>query len=386
MCETLPRDGSANCTGADTAALNRATLARQMLLSRESITPREAIERLAGMQAQLARPPFVGLWSRLAGFRRQSLAELLARREVIRATFLRCTLHLVSARDYLALRGTVQPVLDRAMNSVLRDRLDAVDLPAVVRDAHKLFHAAPQSFEQLRGQLAEMHPAADERAMGYVVRTQLPLVQVPTEAPWSFPGTADFALAESWLGVELPAPKPALETLVQRYLAALGPASVADAQAWSGLQGLRAVLEALRPQLAVFQDEDGREPVRSARGAASAEETPAPVRFVPEYDNMIVARADARFVPSAQRSAVFLPGLRIAPTFLVDGIVAGTWSSERKRASAVLSVEPFSPLGKSVVPELTKEAEALLRFLEPDATTVDVRIETSASKRKSVGL
>jgi hypothetical protein len=356
-------------------ALNRATLARQMLLEREKTPVPRAIERLAGLQAQLARPPFIGLWSRLEGFRREALTRPLLRREVVRAPLMRCTLHLMSAKDYVKLRASLQPVLADAMRSALRERAKGLDLEALAAAARTFFEEEPRTFEELRAFLLERYPKGDERAMGYAVRTLLPLVQVPTETGWGYPGTADFAVAESWLGEPLDtdeSPHP----LVSRYLAAFGPASVSDVQTWSGLKGLRVVLEELRPKLRTFQDERGRELFDLPKAPRPPEDTLAPVRFLPEYDNLVLAHDDrTRLIADAHRSAIFKSNLRILPTFLVDGFVAGTWKAERKKATATLVLEPFETLTKKVRAELEEEGDGLVRFVEEDASAFEVRFE-----------
>lgn len=354
--------------------LNRATLARQMLLAREQTAPLRAIERLAGLQAQLARPPFISLWSRLEGFRREHLAELLHRREVVRATLMRGTLHLVSANDYVALRPALQPLLTRAMRSVLRDRAEGLAIDALVRAARAYFDEEPRTFEELRDHLLQLHPGADERAMGFAVRTHLPLVQVPTDAAWAFPSAADFAVAETWLGQPIARRDPGPDALVLRYLAAFGPATAADAQTWSGLQALREVFDALRPRLLTFQDERGRELFDLPAAPRPPADTPAPARFLPDFDNLVLAHDDrARLVADEHRPALFLPNLRIPPSFLVDGMVAGTWKVERARSTATLSIEPFARISKKARDELTEEGDRLLRFVEPDARAHEVR-------------
>ncbi|XXF77945.1 winged helix DNA-binding domain-containing protein [Myxococcaceae bacterium GXIMD 01537] len=362
--------------------LNRATLARQLLLARQKLPVADAIERLVGLQAQLARPPFIGLWSRVEGFQRDHLTRLLQRREVVRATLMRGTLHLLGARDYVALRACLQPVLTRGMNSILKERTGTFDLERVVAEARAFFEEKPRPFEALREHLIALHPQADERAMGYAVRTQLPLVQVPTETAWGYPGTADFAVAESWLGQRVDGGEAAPHALVLRYLAAFGPAPVSDVQAWSGLQGLKGVLADLKPRLSIFRDEQGKELFDLPDAPRPPEDTPVPVRFIPEYDNLIVARADARFVAEAHRPAIFLPGLRVLPTFLVDGFAAGTWKVERKKATATLVLEPFAALPKVARETLAEEGESLARFIEEDATTFDLRIEKPQAPRK----
>ena len=353
--------------------LNRATLARQMLLSRQKATPLQAIERLAGLQAQLARPPFVGLWSRLAGFRADDLKRLLERREVVRATLMRCTLHLVSTRDYLELRPALQPVLSGAMAAVFKDRAKAFDLDRVIATARACLETEPQTFEALRGRLGAAYPKADVRALGYAVRTHLPLVQVPAEATWGYPGAAAFAVAESWIGKRV-AKSGSPGPLVMRYLAAFGPATPRDAQAWSGLEGLSETFEQLRPRLQVFLDERGRELFDLPKAPRPPTDAPVPVRFLPDYDNLLLAHADrTRVIADAHRRRVATANLRILPTFLVDGRVAGTWTVQRSRSAAALVVEPFDGVSRQARTDLTAEGKELLRFAEGDARSMEVQ-------------
>jgi hypothetical protein len=345
--------------------LNRATLARQMLLARERATTVRAIEHLIGLQAQLARPPFVGLWSRVQDFDRADLVRLMTERAVVRATAMRATLHVMTAADYLKLRGCLQPALDRAMQGVLGDRAARLNLRQLDEVARRFFET-PHTFDSAREHLRARFRGGDERAMAYAARLRLPLVQVPTGATWGFPAQADFIAADRWLG-KSPAGARRPDALVRRYLAAYGPATVADAQAWSGLPNLRPVLEAMRPKLRTFRDPEGAELFDLPDAPRPDPDDPAPVRFVPEYDNIISSRADARLVPIRHRSKVFLPGLRVLATVLVDGFVAGTWKIERERAVARLVVEPFTTLPASVRRDVESEGQALLRFAEPDA-------------------
>jgi hypothetical protein len=370
----MARRATSDETVLTTRALNRATLARQLLLARAPETPLRAIERLAGMQAQLPRPPFVGLWSRLERFRREDLTRLVLRRSALRATMMRGTLHLVSTRDYLRLRVAIQPALDRMGGSVLGARVRAFDLDAVVDEARAFFEEAPRTFEALRVHLARQHPGEDLRAMAYAIRLRLPLVLVPDDARWGHPGAANFAVAESWLGKPL-ATGTDLRPVVRRYLAAFGPATPADAQTWSGLGALKEVFEALRPELAVFQDERGRELFDLPDAPRPAEETPAPVRLLPEYDNLLLSHADrTRVIAKEHRPAIATPNLIALPTFLVDGFAAGTWRVERKGRAATLTLSPFRPLARKVRTELEAEAEPLLRFVEEDAQAYDLRV------------
>lgn len=364
----------------DRRQLNRATLARQMLLGRERTGLLPAIERLGGLQAQLARPPFIGLWSRLEGFRREDLTELLQRREAVRATMMRCTLHLVSARDYLALRPALQPVLTRSMTSILRTRKADIDVAQVISAARDYLAAGPRTFEEIRDHLVSKMPG-DERAMGYAVRTQVPLVQVPGGGDWAFPPAAAFALAEAWLGRPLPAAGDGARGLVLRYLAAFGPASPADAQVWSGMQGLREAFEELRPELVTFRDERGRELFDLPGAPRPAADVPAPARFLPDFDNLVLAHDDrSRLIADEHRPLVSKPNLVVLPTFLVDGRVSGTWSIQKSRGTAVLSMEPFAAIPTGARDELLDEGHRLVRFVEPGAKGHDVRLDGAAAR------
>jgi winged helix DNA-binding protein len=357
--------------------INRATLARQMLLGREAVSPVAAIERLVAMQAQWPRPPFIGLWSRLKAFDRAQLSAAFERRTVVRATFLRGTIHAVSARDFVALRPAVQPALDAGMRGILRNRLHGVDLTRLTARARKVLSEQPAPFEALRDRFLRDDPAADERAMGYAVRMLLPLVQVPVkDAAWAFPAQACFALADEWLGREIAREPAPPDVLIERYLAAYGPASAAAVQAWSGLAGpaVRAGLQRLAPRLRRFRDEDGRELFDVEAGARPPGDVGAPVRFVPEFDNLIATRADERFVARAHRPRVFLSALRIAATVLVDGFVAATWKLQPAKNAVTIIVEPFTRLSAQVRQEIGAEAEAVARFAEPAASRVRVKL------------
>jgi hypothetical protein len=351
----------------DRAALNRATLARQMLLAREKATIVAATERLVGLQAQWPSPPFVGLWTRVVGFKRDHLRKALASHDVVRATTMRGTIHVVSASDYAAFRPALQPLLTRAMTSILKDRLKGIDVTALVEEARGYF-AEGHTFTELRAFLMGLHPKGDERAMGFAVRTHLPLAMVPTDAKWCFPGDAKFIVAEPWIGRSLGDADAGTRALALRYFAAFGPATVTDLQTWSGLKGLAKVVAGLRSELVTFDDERGRELFDLPDAPRPDGATAAPARFIPEYDNLVLGHDDrTRFIAKEHRAAIYLPGLKVAPTFLLDGFVAGTWKIERAKASAELVVEPFAALSKKDKEALTLEAEALLQLTDDDA-------------------
>jgi hypothetical protein len=285
---------------------------------------------------------------------------------------MRGTLHLLASADYASFRPALQPVMERALK-VLGERAAGLDLELVLPAARSLLRERPRGFDELRRLLHERFPAVNDRALGYAVRTHLPLVMVPAEARWGFPSVADFTLAESWLGHPVAAAGP-VEQLVLRYLAAFGPASAADAQTWSGLQGLASVIEGLRPQLRVFRGETGRRELFDLPHAPRpAGDVPAPARFLPEFDNLVLAHADrTRLLDDQHRGRIVTKNLRVRATFLWDGMVAGTWEVKRARGVATLVAAPFHALPSGAAKQLTAEALALLRFAEDDAKGYDV--------------
>jgi Winged helix DNA-binding domain len=348
--------------------LNRATLARQMLLVREKVSAADAAERLCGMQAQEAKPPFAGLWTRVEGFRREELNAALQDRQVVRATLMRMTLHLMSARDYAALRAALEPLMARGFRPLTKD----LDLDKVLPAARALLEEEPRTFNELRALLARTFPDANERALGAAVRVGVPLVMVATDDRWGFPRDARFALAEEWLGGPLSHDDAAAQ-LVLRYLAAFGPASAADFQRWSGLRGVKSVFDGLREQLETFEDERGRELFDLPDAPRPDGETAAPLRLLPEFDNLVLAHDDrTRVIADEHRALVATKNLRIRATFLVDGFVRGTWSVERRGKKATLKIAPFERLKEREAGGLKDEGDALLRFLEEDAATFDV--------------
>jgi len=357
------------------ARLNRATLARQLLLERTEIPVLDAIEKLCGIQAQEAKPPFLGLWSRVAGFRRDELHTLLHTRAAVRATFLRGTLHVLSARDYAAFRAVIQPVLTEGQRAALKTRSAGLDETRLLPVAIRLYEQKPRSFNELRPLLQEVFPEVNERALGFTVRNQLPLVMVPSDDRWSFPSVADFTLARDWLTEPL-ADSDAPDELVRRYLAAFGPATAADVQTWSGLRGAKQILARLAPELVTFRDERDRELFDLPDAPRPAEDVPAPPRFLPEFDNLVLAHADrSRVIADEYRGQVVTKNLRVRATVWYDGFACGPWDVERRKTSVTVRVLPFHPLSAAAVRALTTEAEALLGFLEPDADTAVVRID-----------
>ncbi len=355
--------------------LNRTILARQFLLERTNLPVVDVVARLVALQAQLAQPPYVGLWTRLTDFARDDLAARIEHKRIVKATLLRGTLHLVTADDYLKFRASLQPVLTSALDAIVKQRGARVDVPMLVDAVREFMLEKPRSFAEITTLLTGLVPDGDPGAMRYAVRTHLPMVQVPIQKRWSYPGNPQFTLAAAWLGTPLPTSEH-LPDLVKRYLAAFGPATVKDMETWSYLSDLQPVFESMRSELVVYRvDQRSRgELFDLPDGRIVEADAPAPVRFLPEFDNLLLAHQDrTRVVPRAYRSKVYLPALRVAATVLIDGFVAAAWTTERVKHTARLVVFAFEPLTQHVRAQLTDEGEQLIRFIEPDATEYEVR-------------
>jgi hypothetical protein len=353
--------------------LNRATLARQMLLDRKALPALDAVERLAGLQAQVVSPPYVGLWTRLQDFRRDELTRLMLERRVVRATLMRATLHLMTAEDYLLLRPALQPALTRSMKTTTGKRVEGLDVDRLVGAARAYFEEEPRTFADLRPLLSQIEPDRDTSALAYAVRTHLPLVQVPSGGVWGYSGKAPFTTAGQWLGRPFSGSEDPRE-LVVRYLAAFGPATVRDVQTWSGRMQLKQSIEEIKAELRVFRDENGNELLDLPDAPLPPGDTPAPPRFVPDYDNLVLSHADRRRVISEEhRKKVFLSAARVRATFLIDGFVGGTWRIEKTRRSATLEIEPFETLSREDRDALQEEGERLVRFVGEGAKVFEVR-------------
>lgn len=336
--------------------LNRATLARQGLLAREPSDVVAAVERVAGLQAQEAKPPFVGLWTRAEGLAADHVRDAIRDGRLVRGALMRGTLHLASARDFAAWRPALQPALDASMRGVLKQRGSAdLDVEAVLSAARELLAAGPLTFDDIRSGLQKRFPHADERSLGYAARMGLPLVMEPTDDPWGFPRAARFGLGAKVARTARP------ERLVRSYLAAFGPASAADFQTWSGLDG-RAAFERLRGELATFTDDRGRELFDLPDAPRPDPRAPAPPRLVPDFDNLVLAWSDRRRIVADEHRPRIAPtkNLRIKATFLVDGLVAGTW----KLRGSKLELEPFDRLREADAEALREEGAALAGFLK----------------------
>jgi hypothetical protein len=349
-------------------ALNRALLARQLLLRRRRLSVPRALEHLVGLQAQLPDNPYLGLWTRLEGFRPEALAAMVERRRAVRLALMRSTIHLVTARDCLALRPVLAPALLRTFygNTTYGRGTAGMDLAALLAAGRALVEEQPRTNAELGALLRARWPKRDAASLGYAIRAHLPLVQVPPRGVWGKGGQARCTTAEAWLGRPLSG-DDSPDATVLRYLAAYGPASARDAQAWSGLPALAEVFERLRPRLKSFRDERGQELLDLPRAPRPAAGQPAPPRFLPDYDNVLLAHADRARILPAERRARIDAGNGLYPTLLLDGFVAGTWKAARARSAAVLSVTLFERPRAPDRAALIEEGERLLRFLSPDA-------------------
>jgi hypothetical protein len=357
-------------------ALNRATLERQLLLRRATLTPLAAVEHLVGLQAQVPLNPYTALWSRLERFRPESLAELLVERRVVRIAVMRATIHLVSADDCLVLRPLVQPVLDQELtrHPEYAPALRGIDLGPVLADAAALLAERPRTGPELRRLLAERYPRHSAAALAYACRNHLALVQVPPRGVWRKAAQVTSTTAESWLGRQL-ARRPSIDDVVLRYLAAFGPAAPADVAAWSRLTGMREVVERLRPKLRAFRDERGRELVDLPDAPRPDPETPAPARFLPEYDNVLLSYADrSRFFSDDRRRGLAGMAGPIHGSVLHDGLVRGVWRLERAGGDAALVVSLVERLPKKATAAIAAEGRRLLRLIAEDAEAREVRL------------
>lgn len=346
----------------DRRALNRALLARQLLLRRAKMPAARAVEHLAGVHAQIPQGPYIGLWTRLEGFRPDELSRLILRRRAVRAAVMRGTLHLVTSRDYRSWRPLVQPVLDRALQGNFRRALEGLDRGAIVAAARTLVETGPLTGAQLAARLRERWPERDARALAYAVQYTLPLVQVPPRGVWGETGPAAWMDAESWLGGPL-APPAAPDAMVLRYLRAFGPATPADVRAWSGLAGAAGVIERLRRKLRVFRDEEGRELLDLPEAPRPGGGVPAPPRLLPFYDNVALGHEDRRRIVGDGDGARLAQseGLLVGPV-LVDGFIGGRWKAVRAGTAVTLTIEPFARLRRDDRAALEEEGARVLAF------------------------
>lgn len=363
----------------DARALGRALLHRQWLVERHQAPPLDAVEHLVALQAQSGDAPYYQLWSRLAGFTTGDLSALLTGRQAVRVVMMRGTIHLVSARDALRLRVVVQPYLDRTLPATTAGRkvpgLDPAELADAARTA---LAAGPLHNDELGARLAARWPDAEPNDLAYLARSLLPLVQVPPRGVWGASGGLVYAHADQWLGAPS-ATDPAADETVLRYLAAYGPASVADVQKWLSLTRLKPVFDRLRPRLVTYRDTAGRELFDLAGTELPDPASPVPPLLLGPFDNVLLAHADrTRIIDKADERRVFTVNGIVRGTMLLDGRVAGVWQPELKRTSAAVELRPFTALSGADKDQLAAAAADLLAFAAPEAEKTEVRFAAPA--------
>ena len=357
-------------------ALNRALLARQLLLRRSSLTALAAVEHLGGLQAQTPNAPYIALWSRLTDFDPRVLTELIDNRQIVRIALMRSTIHSVTSRDCLELRPHFDTVLARGVQGAFGRHLQGLNLKQVETAARKLLQKGPLSFDELGKLLHKRWPDRDCAALANVVRAMVPLVQIPPRGTWGKGGLATHVPAESWLGRPLSS-TAVLDQLIYRYLAAFGPATVRDVQMWSGLSRLGPILDSMRANLATFLDDEGNELFDTPNRLLPEDDTPAPPRFLPVFDNILLAHADRRrILPEMHRKMLFGTAALFEGTVLVDGYVGAKWKIVQEQDRAVLIVEPFAPLRNHDRASISEEGTRLLRWAFSASATQEVRFTT----------
>jgi hypothetical protein len=278
----------------------------------------------------------------------------------VRTAYLRATIHLVTAEDLLVLDPTIRPVSKRVFTSTSFARdVAGMDYDELVATGRALLDEEPRSRAELSKLLEPVFPGRDPQSMAQAVTYNLPLVQVPPRGLWEGKGIAKWATVETWLGAEIDG-RPDPDRLALRYLAAFGPATVSDMRTWSGVTGLAAVFERLRPRLRTFRDEEGRELFDLPDAPRPDPDAPAPPRFLPEYDNVLLGHADRTRVIGPEARP---PGW--AGNLLNDGFLVGSWKLAREKSGAGIGIRPFRGMGKRAMAEVGDEAARLLEAVAP---------------------
>jgi hypothetical protein len=342
-----------------TRQLNRTFLQRQFLLEPSRGSVADVVGQLVAVQAQETDAPYVGLWTRMATFGHDDLTQALVGRAVVRGSLLRVTQHITTGDDYRWLRPLITARIGKTGLSAFTRELAGLDLADLAAAGREILTGQTLTRPALARQLSERYPDRPKMSLAWAAQHQLPLVHPPPTGVWRRRGHVACALAEDWVGpLE---EQPSVRTLVWRYLASCGPASVADLQMWSGLRRLRTEVEALRPELTVYRDARGRELFDLPGLPVASGDEPASVRFLPEFDNLVLSHDDrSRIVADEFRPRVFPGYSMVHATFLVDGFVAGIWQITGDE----VRVAPFRPLAPDDADAVRAEADRLLPFLE----------------------
>lgn len=356
--------------------LGRATLARQHLLEPSTLSVTAMVQHLYGLQAQSPTAPYFALRTRLRKFAPDELSELLISRAAVRIVCMRGTVHLLLGADALVLRTLTQPIMtgDLSTNPQHSADLAGVDFAELAAVGSGLVRERPRSIAELRDELAQRYPDRSAAALVHGLRDLLPMVQVPPRGVWGKAGQPTLTTLDNWVGQPIPV-EPAPEQMVLRYLAAYGPASVQDVQAWCGLTRLGEVVDRLRPQLEVFTSESGTELFDLTDAPRPDADSPAPLRILAPFDNVLLSHADrTRIMDPEHKAQLFTVNGIIKPAVLIDGRTVGFCAIEKSKSGVVLDVTPFGKLSKRTVAAIEREGLQLLRFAHPKAATFDVRV------------
>jgi Winged helix DNA-binding domain len=344
------------------AELNRALLARQLLLERKRMTLPRAVEQLAGLQAQYTPSPYLTLRARLDGFERRQLTAALERRRLVKGLLMRGTLHIVTPSDYWAFATARRALGSDYWPPSYEKRLPQRKIAEVAKAAVAELRSDPRRFEEVRA-LLEPHATGDisPTFLWRRVQGQEQVVHVPPSGTWGYHGEGVYQAADVAIGGRPPPADEACEHMIRRYLGAFGPATIRDLAQWAGLQRIGPLGQAVkRLTLRMFVDEDGRTLYDLPNAPLPDPATPAPPRLVPRYDNLVLAHADrTRVLGDVPVGRVVTKNALVHATFLIDGFVAGTWQLENGR----VRLEPFARIPRAVRAALADEVERVEAFV-----------------------
>lgn len=351
-----------------TRALNRATLQRQHLMERSDGSALQMIAHLIGLQAQMPNPPYIGLWTRLKHFQKADLIHLMETRKVVRAALMRSTLHLVTAEDYLRLRPSIQPVLERQLQGNHGKKLAGLHPEVVAEAAREILQAQPLNHQDLGLKLQEIWPDLDPLALAQTARNFEGLIHIPPAGTWGYHKSALLSPAKLYLAGEAAAEMTPGDLLL-RYLRAFGPASLKDMSVWSGITSLKPALQEVRPALRRYRDEQGRELFDLADAVLPHPETPILPRFLPDFDNLLLSHFDrSRVMAPAVKDQVFTRNGIIRATVLMDGFVQGIWKIDHTQKGAILNIQLFQAVSNHEKDLLMQEGLKLLAFVTDGGT------------------
>jgi hypothetical protein len=349
--------------------LNRSLLARQLLLERSPKSVVQALEAVGGLQTQNATGGYIGLWTRLKKFELADLTKVLEDRRAVQGTMMRITIHLVSAADYPYVAAGTRPSRRAAWLRYHQGRATEAEVKKAAAAAKKALAQGPLSRNELK-------PVVDSSTVWNGVNALYDVLRVPPSGTWERRRADVYAMAADWLGPMEATEEEGLELLLRRYLAGFGPARLADAANWAGVPPKKMEPAAERLSLRRFEDEEGKALLDLPRAPLPDPKTPAPVRFLPVWDAILLANVRrAEILAEEYRPLIFTTKTpQSVSTFLVDGAVAGKWSVKRTAKKAELLVEPFEKLPAKAKKEVEAEGARLVRFHEPDAESHTVRL------------